>query len=302
MTAPRQVLPGKFWMLTRRCTQRQFLLSPDEELNNAYLYCLIEAAQEFEIVLLLSQMMSNHKHTPFYDPKGNAVEFTHRFDTLLARCVNVHRDRSENMWSSDAPSLVELATPEAVIDELIYTATNPVKAGLVERVHHWPGPKTVTAFLQGRTLRARRPNLFFSADGSMPEYVELKFVMPEQLGDHDEIIARVREGIAHVEETCARERARDGRCVVGRRRILRQSCTDTPTSRPARRTVNPRVAARCTLVRIAALRRYREFQSRYRAAREAWRDGESPTFPAGTYWLRRYAKVNVESPPLVAWP
>ena len=71
-------------MLNRRCTQRQFLLRPDDEMNNAFLYCLIEAAQKFEIVLLLSQMMSNHQHTPFFDPKGLAIEFTHRFHTHLA--------------------------------------------------------------------------------------------------------------------------------------------------------------------------------------------------------------------------
>ena len=29
---PRQVLPGQFYMVTRRCTQRQFLLRPDREL------------------------------------------------------------------------------------------------------------------------------------------------------------------------------------------------------------------------------------------------------------------------------
>lgn len=41
---PRQVLPGQFYLITRRCSQRQFLLRPDTATNNAFLYCLIDAA------------------------------------------------------------------------------------------------------------------------------------------------------------------------------------------------------------------------------------------------------------------
>ena len=55
------------------------------------------------------------------------------------------------MWSSEPPCLVELQSIDDVVDRLIYTATNPVKAGLVEAVHQWPGPKTVRAFLARRT-------------------------------------------------------------------------------------------------------------------------------------------------------
>jgi hypothetical protein len=31
---PRQALPRQFYLVTRRCTQRQFLLRPDPETNN----------------------------------------------------------------------------------------------------------------------------------------------------------------------------------------------------------------------------------------------------------------------------
>jgi putative transposase len=282
-------------MLTRRCTQRQFLLRPDEDMNNAYLYCLIEAAQKFDIVLLLSQMMSNHKHSPFFDPRGFAVEFTHRFDTHLARCVNALRGRWENMWSTEQPSLVELEDVDAVVDKLIYTATNPVKDGLVERVHHWPGPRTVHAFLTGQTLRARRPWFLFRDDGPMPEYVEAKFEIPEHLGNQDDIIERVRVGIAHVEEAFATERALTNRRVIGRRRIRWQSWRDNPNSPEPRRNVHPRVATRNTWARIQALQRNKVFESRYRKARELWCNGEPAEFPEGTYWLRKYANVKIES-------
>ncbi len=178
MSLPRQVLPDKFWFLTRRATQREFLLRPDDAMNNAFLYCLIEAAQKFEIRLLLTQMMSNHDHTVVYDPHGMAVEFYHRFHTHLAKCVNALRGRWENMWSSEPTCLVELTDSGAVLDKLVYTATNPVKDGLVEKVHHWPGPKTLNALFNGRVLHARRPDFLFRDDGTMPEEVETELASP----------------------------------------------------------------------------------------------------------------------------
>jgi len=282
------------WLLNRRCTQRMFLLRPEPEVNNAYLYCLIEAAQKFDIVLLLSQMMSNHQHTPFYDPKGLANEFTHRFHTNLAKCVNAYRGRWENVWSSDEPCLVELVDIDIVVEKLIYTATNPVKDGLVENVHHWPGPKIVQAFLAGKTLKARRPRFLFRDDGPMPEEVELTLTMPKELGNHDDIVERVRAGIAAVEQECAQERAKTNRCVVGRRRILRRPWRDSPTTVAPRRGLRPRVAASNEETRMTVLERNKEFQIRYREARERWLAGTPIDFPAGTYWLRRFANVPIE--------
>ena len=57
---PRQVLPRQFYLITRRCVQRQFLLRPDAATNNAFLYCLIHAALRCEIGVLLPCAMSNH--------------------------------------------------------------------------------------------------------------------------------------------------------------------------------------------------------------------------------------------------
>jgi hypothetical protein len=88
--------------------------------------------------------------------------------------------------------------------------------------------------------------------------------------------------------------------VVGRRRILRQSWRDTPTSHKPRRGIRPRVAAHNKWARIAALQRNPGFLTQYRAARALWLAGEPAVFPVGTYWLRKFACVLVESadPPM----
>lgn len=298
MSRPRQILPGKFWLLTRRCVQRQFLLRPDEEMNNAFLFCLIEAAITFNIRLLLPQMMSNHYHLVLFDLPGNVVEFYHRFHTNLANCVNALRGHTENVWSSVPTSLVELVDPDAVLNKLMYTATNPVKDQLVETVDLWPGPATTAALLEGRTLRARRPRFFFSADGELPDQVEMTLTFPEQMGDPELLIARMRERIAKFERACARKRMLTGSSVLGRRRVLRQSWRDRPSSHePRGRRLRPRIAGRSILARVEAHQRIRAFQTRYSETRQRWRDGLPAVFPQGTYWLARFANVAVEGMP-----
>jgi putative transposase len=295
MSQPRRIVPETVSMLTRRCTQRQFLMRPDDEMSNAFLYCVIEAAQKFDIALMLPQMMSNHHHTVFDDPLGNAAEFYHRFHTHLAKCTNALRGRWENVFSSsEPPCLVELAEADDLVEKLVYTATNPVKDGLVEKVFQWPGPKTVAALLSGRPLKASRPPWLFRDDGPMPAEVEIVLRIPEHLGDHEQIVARVVKRIAEVEDECAKERMQTGRRVVGRRRILRQSWRDSPTSHEPRRGLRPRVAARSKWARIERLQRNRDFAKRYQAARALWLDGKPVTFPLGTYWLRRFAGVPTE--------
>jgi hypothetical protein len=49
MTAPRQVLPGTTYLITRRCSQRQFLLRPSDVTNSIFLYVLALAAKRFGV-------------------------------------------------------------------------------------------------------------------------------------------------------------------------------------------------------------------------------------------------------------
>ncbi len=166
---PREILPGRFYMVTRRCTQREFILRPDDETNNAFLYILADAAARFGIDVLGTCVEDNHHHTVCYDRTGRIVEFYEHLHKFVAKAQNALRGRWENLWSSEPPSLVQLVDPADVLDKLVYALTNPVKDGLVERVHHWPGVNTLSALLTKRTLTAHRPRHFFRADGVMPE-------------------------------------------------------------------------------------------------------------------------------------
>src|SRR6185295_9261902 len=139
-----------------------------------------------------------------------------------------------------------------------------------------------------------RPKHFFREEGVMPETVELSFARPREY-DHlsaREFGALVTDRIRQVEESTAVERRRTGTTVVGRKAILCQAWRDRPVSREPRRGLVPRIAARNKWSRIEALRRNRSFVDAYIAARARFIDGmRDVLFPAGTYWLRRFARA-----------
>jgi REP element-mobilizing transposase RayT len=282
-------------MVTRRCTQRQFLLRPDEATNNAFVYCLAEAAQRFGVEILLTCAMSNHHHTVLFDRDGTLPAFTEHFHKLLAKCQNALRGRWENFWASEQVCVVHLVDVADVMHKLVYVATNPVKDRLVDKVHHWPGVNGLAALLGGRTLHATRPRHFFRSNGQMPAAVTLKLALPSKLGDAPQLRAELREQVAAAEAAIAAERLRTGTRVLGRRTILRQSWRDCPATRAPRRNLRPRIAARNRWARIEAILRNREFLAAYRDARACWIDGNASPFPVGTYWLRRFAHVPLAS-------
>lgn len=296
MTLPRSVIPGRFLFITRRCTQRQFLLRPDKATNNNFVYCLAEAAQRFGIEIVLSQMMSNHEHTLLYDPHGREVEFRAHFYKMVAKTQNALRGRWENLWATEEPAIVEVRKLKDLLDKLVYIATNPVKDGLVDTYHHWPGPRFVAALLSGKPMRATRPRHFFREDGTMPAEVELALGLPAVLADRPWLLDELVRRIAAMEQRFARRRQAAGRRVRGRGAVLRQSWRDSPTSHEPRRGLRPRVAARSRWTRIAMLRRNAAWQATYQDARQRWLAGEDVAFPYGTYWLSRFAKVRVSSP------
>ena len=294
MSRPRQVLPGQFYLLTRRCTQRQFLLRPDGITNNAFVYCLGEAAQRFEIDVLLPIAESNHHHTVFFDRHGCYPQFVEHFHKMLARCQNARWGRWENLWAAEEPCVTRLLDRDAVIDKLVYAACNPVKDLLVERAAQWPGVNGYRELLSGKPLRARRPHHFFRDDGVMPEEVMLSLVIPPELGPAGAVIAEVRAGVTAVERKMIDHRTTTGRRIVGRRRILSQSWRGSPTNQEPRRTMRPRFAG-ATEVRVEAILAFREFLAAYRDARMRWLAGGKTLFPPGTYWLARFAPAPVSA-------
>jgi hypothetical protein len=288
-------------MITRRCTQRKFLLRPDRVINSSFIYCLALAIERSGVEPIFSIACSNHHHTGILDVHGNFPVFLEYFHKLLAKCVNAHRGRWENVWSSEQTSVVELVDPDDVLDKMVYGLSNPAKDSLVKKAKEWPGFSSLPYNLGDGKVIAKRPSHFFRNEkkgGRMPATLSMTFIRPPGFENltRQEFAQLLSERIATVEKDAAIERARTGKSVLGVERILAQHWDDSPTSHEPRRQMNPRVAAKNKRKRIETLKRNKVFIENYRAAREAYLRGEQVLFPPGTYWLAKFARVPCEVP------
>lgn len=280
-------------MITRNTAQRQFLLRPDEETNNAFAYCLADAARRCNIDVILPMAESNHHHTIVYDREGNLPVFMEHFHKMLARCLNARWGRWENLWAAEEACATCLLDRETIMTKLVYAATNPVKDQLVDQVHQWPGFNGYRHLVHRKAIRAHRPKHFFRSNGVMPDVVTLELRIPPELGDADAFIAELESRVRASEDVIREERLRSGKRVLGLRRIRQQSWRDSPNTDAPRRTLRPRFAG-TSAERIGALFAYKLFLAAYDEARRAWKAGKRAVFPEGTYWLVRIAPVLVE--------
>ena len=292
MTAPRQILPGCTYLVTRRCTQRQFLLSPSNRTNRNVEYCLAVAAERTGVLLHAVCVMSNHWHGVVTDPEARLPEFLEIFHKLLAKAQNASLDRCENFWSSGKASAVLLVSEQDVLDKMAYTLANPTAAGLVKAPTEWPG---VMSRQFGEHREIEMPDIFFDEDGALPDSVTLEFTRPPILASLSDVAVytTLSSKVADIARRTREEMLANGKRFLGREAILRQSFDSAPESLPARRTLSPRVASKSVVLRIAAIARLRAFLKAYRAALLEWRTGDREVaFPLGTYAKRVFDHVR----------
>jgi hypothetical protein len=240
--------------------------------------------------------MSNHWHGVVTDPFARLPEFLERFHRMVARAQNASLGRWENFWSSDKSSVVRLVSDEDILEKMAYTLANPTAAGLVRSPDAWPGviSKRVT---ERRTIPM--PDVFFDPTGPLPESVQLEITRPPiypQLS-LDELGGHVQRAVQRHVRRARQALAEAGRAFLGVREVLRQSFSDKPATPEPRRNSKPRIAAHHPVERMEAIRHMKAFIQQYRAAWQAWRAGHrEQVFPAGTYALRRYARVACGPP------
>ena len=293
MTLPRQILPGRIYLITRRCSQRQFLLRPDDTTRQVFLYCLAVAAQRHGIEVIGWIAMSNHHHLVVRDCRGELPAFLAMFHRLVAKVLNVRWGRWENLWSSEQTCVTHLVEHADIVDKVVYALVNPVLGHLVERAADWPGT-TSLHHLDGQPIVIERPKLFFRAEGCMPERITLTLSRPavDSGGDMDAAAWRthIRDIVAARERAAADDRRIRGMRVLGRKVVRRASPFDRPVTREPRRTLRPTVACLRSSARVRELRALRAFRLAYAVARRALQSGRRDAlFPPGSYRHRALA-------------
>lgn len=284
MTAPRQVLPGTTYLVTRRCAQRQFLLKPSRTTNAIFQYLLAVAAQRYGMEVHAFCVLSNHFHLVVTDPHARLPAFHQFLDALVARAINASLGRWETFWAPSSYSAVTLVSPQDVLDKAAYVLANPVAAGLVRKGSLWPGAWSAPERIGAEPLEVRRPKHFFDEKGSLPEVASLRLVPPPGFASAEEFRDELTAALSHLE---ARAHGEPRRGFLGIARVLAQKPTGQPAPGEPRRGLNPRVAARDKWKRIEALGRLVGFLRAYRAAWGKRQAGRADAiFPRGTYLLR----------------
>jgi len=301
VTPPRYIIPGSTYLLTRRCTQRQFLLQPTRILNDLPAYLLAYAAGKYGVRLHAYCVLSNHYHIVLSDPKGKVCHFLRLFNSLAARALNAHYGRWENFWSSEHASIVRLSEEQDVFDKMLYTVSNPVSSLLVEDSRLWPGLCSRPQHIGSGVRTAERPGFFFQDEGATPRTAELRIEPPPRWDcETQRRFARAVEE----REAAIRESVRaEGRFFVGLKRIHRQSRESRPRSVEPRRERTPHIACKRPELRMREIARWKRFVADYRGAlREFVRGTRDVLFPAGTYLMKELFGVRCATPPEIAAP
>jgi REP element-mobilizing transposase RayT len=287
MTAPRQILPGTTYLVTRRCSERRFFLRPSRRTNDIFGYVLAVAASRYEIRVHAYCVLSNHFHLVVTDPHARLPEFHRYLDGLVARALNCALGRWEAFWDPDSYSAVRLETADAVLEKMVYVLANPVAAGLVRRGCEWPGlwsgPRTIGA----APVPFDRPKEFFRDDGHMPAAAGIQLELPPGFEADASFHGDLEAGLRAAEEDAAAQLGGQGRAWIGVARVLSQEPSARPATGEPRRNLSPLVAVRNKWKRVEVLARLAEFRRAYREALLAWKAGSRDVrFPPGTWQMR----------------
>lgn len=283
VTLPRPVPANHTWFITRRCSQRLFLLVPQPFVKQAFEYCLARAANENGILLHAWMVMSNHYHLVLTDPLGLLPAFEQQLNSLMARILNKHWGRRGGFWEIGSYDRVEPLTEDSVVEKIIYTLANPVKAGIVPRAARWDGASSVGLEF-GQSRRVWRPA--FLRDGEPIERLRL-VAPPSDTRSTTELSTDIRAQLRAREIEIGEDFAKRGQRFLGMATALASSWNTTPVSQEAPRTLRPRFATRDRDTMMRAIAAWKAWLEHYRQAWAALRAGARDTvFPAGTYMLR----------------
>ena len=332
MTPPRYIVEDQLVFVTCGAVGRSFRFLPTAAVVQLLWFVLAVVVRKYGIAVHDVMWLSNHYHLVLTDVHGNLPDFMRELNSLVSRGLNALRG-STGSSIEKGYNVVTPADDERVVEHCVYSLLNACAAHLVERVRQWMGvssfaldygtpvsferPKTGLwkhADRTGRTgTRGRRTSAGrerFRGRTKMPERVEFELVRPPihpDLSD-DELRALIRHRVETGELALIRERAETGRSVLGMKRVLRQSWSDTPSTSRILFETAPRVSGQSKWARIEALGRRLDFEAEYAAARDkmivlldaAGRATRSfaarlrelagigdVVFPYGTYLMRR---------------
>ncbi len=329
----RDARPGKVYFVSRRCTRRHYLLTPDAQgvVAAVFWYLLGFAALLSGVQICAVCVMSSHFHLVIVDRRGTLSVFLHALDRNLALAVKALRGWPGEVFDKSQCSAVELVSTEAIVDKLAYTIGNGAKSFAVRYAQQWPGALTQVSELGGRTIDAQHQPYWCRSPGrkdpdsgawvepgqrwvateddppqvggGWPHRVQYDIGLPDVLLDQlpiDEVQRRVADRVRRLERKAWDEAAERGISFMGPRRALRQKHTRRANSYETFGARNPRFAAGGNRqAAAAAVAKNRAFDAQYDEALAHWRRGDRrrAVFPYGTWKMRVVHNARCRPPP-----
>lgn len=302
MSHPRMSVPGGTYLVTRTTAMSLFLLAPGKVVNGIMEYCLALALRGRKIKLHAISVESNHFHMVVTDMDGQMSEFMQEFNRCTGRCLLPYyrarypKTRIDSLWSGAQSYTCDLLlTQRAILRELVYTYTNPVKDGLVRDYRKWPGFNTRPGQWREGPCTARRPDFYLK---NTPEKLQYEIVAPSQLeGQLDRVIGDVEHHILEAQGQAAIEVADAGRSFLGAKAARRISPLDAPTTARPHGNLNPHLASGGDgAAMVAAKVALKTFRLAYREAWKAFTRGADAVFPGGTLMMRKRYGVELYPP------
>jgi len=287
------------YLVTRNTSDRRYFLRPSQELREAILYCIADAQAQHPVAIHALCAMSNHLHIVFTDLDGTAPLFVQAMNQNIARFVNCTLRRYGAMWEGGArPNYCVLPQGGDVMDKVVYTITNPVKAGLVDRHHHWPGAVSSTAHITNGRIVTKRPRKFFAKTKDL-ELLTRELILSPVPGagilSQEDYGKLVSERVAAEEALIAQEREANGLRWFGRKNCLSLDPFDAPVKPWKPFSLRPTVSSKSEEAKRCRIQRRKRFGDQYKTARKEFREGNRDVaFPKGTFFMRVYWAVDVE--------
>jgi putative transposase len=265
-------------------------LLPTPIVNQVFEYVLARCANRTGILVHAWLVMSNHYHLIVTDPEGRLPEFQQDMNSLIARILNRHWGHEDTFWGPGSYNEVEPLTESAFLEKMAYTLANPVLEGLVQKASEWKGASSVDLEF-GQVRRIERPGFLRGGEAIETLYLSPP---PPQIGSAEASHLQVHELVHEHERMMEAKFAQKGGRVMGMKRVLAQSWKSAPTTSKPRGGLRPRFAGRDAAIMARAVAEWKDWIAAYRRALKSFREKVSDViFPAGTYWMRIFYRVEV---------
>jgi hypothetical protein len=283
--------------VTSRCRNSELWFVNNRNLENAILGYLAKYVERYKVKLYGIAIEGNHIQGPAHFPLMNRAHFMRDLNSSIARAVPRYTPEytGGRLWGRRY-SCEFLPAPEDIEEYFFYTALQPIKDGLVERLSDFPGYHFFRDAVWGIERRfkvvrwkeyndARR----YGRQVSIKDYTDIVTLKYERLPGYEHLSQKDYAKLMYKKLEERRRKIieeRNNKPFVGKERLILTKRGSRPktTKTSTLTTHRPRILCVCPQRRATYKAWYFSIYFDYKEASKQYRDGNlDVVFPLGTY-------------------